>query len=190
MYQENKMSMASWRRATAVLVIGALYGCGAEPADQASVAPNDAVAVDTLPPAQTSPPAADTAAPVATQPAVLTVGRAGELGPYISDAGGRALYMFTADRAGQSNCYDACAGMWPPFVSPAGTPRPGAAEVEPALIGTVERRDKSLQVTYGGHPLYYYHKDQGPGQAKGQDVHDSGGEWYLLTSQGKKLEQH
>ncbi len=52
------------------------------------------------------------------------------------------------------------------------TPRAGAAGVEPSLIGTIQRRDGTTQVTFGGHPLYYYTKAQGPSQATGQDVTD------------------
>jgi predicted lipoprotein with Yx(FWY)xxD motif len=162
-----------------VLLVAGLAGCGSEAPEPEGAAPAAPVAAVTP---------ADTGAPVATQPAVLTLGRAPEHGEFVADAGGRALYLFTADTQGSSSCYDACAQVWPPFLSPAGTPRAGSAGVEPRLIGTVQRRDGSTQVTYNGHPLYYYQKDQGPGQATGQDVHDAGGEWYLVTPQGEKLE--
>jgi predicted lipoprotein with Yx(FWY)xxD motif len=46
-----------------------------------------------------------------------------------------------------------------------------------------------MQVVYNQHPLYYFVKDQGPGQTAGQDVHGFGGEWYLLTPEGEKLEE-
>lgn len=175
-------------RLAGVLLLVPLLGCEAEEAGE-EAAP-DAVVVATPTPRQAppSPTLEDTAAPVPTQPAVLTVQRTPEHGPFIADGGARALYMFTADEPGTSNCYDACARMWPPFISPAGTPRAGAAEVKPELIGTIQRRDGSVQVTYGGHPLYFYQRDQGPGEARGQDVHDSGGEWYLVTPEGNKLE--
>jgi predicted lipoprotein with Yx(FWY)xxD motif len=42
-------------------------------------------------------------------------------------------------------------------------------------------------VSYDGRPLYYYIKDQNPGDATGQGIKDHGGEWYLLTPEGKKL---
>jgi predicted lipoprotein with Yx(FWY)xxD motif len=116
------------------------------------------------------------------------LGRTEEHGQFIADVGGRALYLLEADTQGSSSCYDACAQMWPPFASPVGTPRAGAAGVEPNLIGTIQRRDGTTQVTFGGHPLYYYTKDQGPGQATGQDVTDQWGEWYLVTPKGGKLE--
>lgn len=172
-----------------LLLAMSLAGCQSEEADTGEAAPDAAVvATPATQPSMPSPALEDTSAPVATQPAVLTVGRTPEHDSFVADAAGRALYMFTADQPGTSNCFDACARMWPPFISPTGTPRAGAAGVQPNLIGTIERRDGSRQVTYGGHPLYYYQRDQGPGRAQGQDVHESGGEWYLVTMGGTKLE--
>ena len=49
--------------------------------------------------------------------------------------------------------------------------------VTAALPGTVRRTNGTIQVTYGGHPLYYYVKDTAAGQITGQGV---GGVWYLL----------
>ena len=37
-------------------------------------------------------------------------------------------------------------------------------------------------------PLYYFVKDQGPGEAKGQDIKAQGGEWYLVGPDGNKIE--
>ena len=36
-------------------------------------------------------------------------------GKVYANAAGMTLYMFDKDAAGASNCYDACAAMWPPF---------------------------------------------------------------------------
>lgn len=167
-----------------VLVGIGLAACGGDEVPEA------APITDTTPAVAPAPASAGTelSAPAATQPAVLTLGRTPEHGQFIADAGGRALYLLEADTQGSSTCYDACAQAWPPFTSPAGTPRAGSPGVEPGLIGTIQRRDGTTQVTYGGHPLYYYSKDQGPGQATGQDVTDQWGEWYLVTPKGEKLE--
>ena len=53
-----------------------------------------------------------------------------------------------------------------------------------SLIGAIERRDGTLQVTYNGWPLYYFVKDQKPGDTTGQDIEGFGEEWYLLTPAG------
>lgn len=113
-------------------------------------------------------------------------------GQYVADGDGRALYMFTADTRGKgadkavSNCYDKCAEAWPPMIV---TDEPRVREeLDEALLGTIERKNGEMQVTYGGWPLYYYAEDQSPGSVKGQDVHGSGGEWYLVGPDGSKVE--
>ena len=130
-------------------------------------------------------------APVQPQAgAVLEVDTLQGVGPYLTDEQGRALYLLEADPQRESTCYDRCAEVWPPYLAPQGTPTAGAAPVQESLIGTLQRRDGSIQVTYGGHPLYYYVKDEGPEQATGQDVHDEWGEWYLVRPSGEPLEGH
>ncbi|MGZ9234770.1 MAG: hypothetical protein ACXW4E_04530 [Anaerolineales bacterium] len=46
----------------------------------------------------------------------------------------------------------------------------------PSLLGTTNRTDATVQVTYNVWPLYYYEKYKAPGDGVGQDV---GGVWYL-----------
>ena len=43
-------------------------------------------------------------------------------------------------------------------------------------------------MTYAGHPLYRYLPDARPGQTHGQDSHDFGAGWYVLSPAGKKIE--
>ncbi len=111
---------------------------------------------------------------------------------HLVDRNGRAVYLFTADKRGKgdaqkaaSNCYDNCATQWPPVLTQSSEVR-GMGDVNAELLGTIERRDGTSQVTYNGWPLYYYVKDQGQDEAKGQDVQGFGGEWYLVTPSGKK----
>ena len=52
-------------------------------------------------------------------------------------------------------------------------------------MGTTARTDGTTQVTYNGWPLYYWIKDQKPGDATGQDV---GGVWYVLSPTGEEVE--
>ena len=119
----------------------------------------------------------------------LTVATSEEHGEYIADGDGRALYMFEIDQRGEgdenavSNCYDACAEAWPPLTAE-GEPAAGD-QVNAELIGTLERTDGEMQVSYGGWPLYYYVQDQGAGQTTGHDVEGFGGEWYLVTPSGE-----
>lgn len=171
----------------AVAACLALAGCGdAEPEEQTGTAQGTAV--------QAAPQ--DTAAGVpapGSEPmeggSELTVNGSARYGDYVADRTGRALYLFTADSAGQSRCYDQCAALWPPLLAPQGTPTAGSDQLQAPLIGTTQRRDGSAQVTYNGHPLYYYVQDRGAEEPQGQDVHDSGGEWYLVTPAGQKLQE-
>jgi predicted lipoprotein with Yx(FWY)xxD motif len=109
------------------------------------------------------------------------------LGKIVVDAKGRSLYLFEADRKGKSACYGACAKAWPPVIVRAKpTAGPGARA---KLLGMVRRKDGKEQATYRGHPLYRFYMDTKRGQVKGQGLDFFGGEWYVLTSAGKKLER-
>jgi predicted lipoprotein with Yx(FWY)xxD motif len=107
-------------------------------------------------------------------------------GKYLSDDGGRAVYLFTADTKGMSACHDACAKAWPPMTT-SGKPE-AQAGVAAAMLGTIKRQDGTTQVTYDGMPLYYFVKDQAPGSTLGQGIDHFGGEWYLVSPAGKKIE--
>lgn len=122
--------------------------------------------------------------------AQLSVEQTREFGPYIADSDGRALYLLEGEADGEADCYAGCAQVWRPFIAPQSSPEAVGPSVQENLIGTVRREDGSAQVTYNGHPLYYYVRDLGPGQATGQDVTDAWGEWYLVTPDGIPLENH
>ncbi len=107
-------------------------------------------------------------------------------GKYLTDEDGHALYLFTADKQGASACYDACAQAWPPAVT-SGPPEAGAG-ISKNMLGTAKRRDGKAQVTYHGHPLYYFVKDNGQHSTAGQNVHGFGGEWYLVSPSGGEVE--
>jgi predicted lipoprotein with Yx(FWY)xxD motif len=108
------------------------------------------------------------------------------LGKVVVDSRGRTLYLFEADRKGKSACYGACAKAWPPVIV-VGKPKAGPG-ARATLVGVVMRKDGKQQVTYRGHPLYRFFKDTTKGQVKGQGLDFFGGEWYVLTPAGVKLE--
>ena len=54
-------------------------------------------------------------------------------------------------------------------------------------LGTITRSDASKQVTYDGHPLYYFAGDSGPGQASGQGSDGFGVKWWLVAPSGQKI---
>ena len=108
-------------------------------------------------------------------------------GRFLVDGQGHSLYLFDKDEDGESYCTGACAAVWPP-VETDSTPR-AATGVASGALGTVERDDGDRQVTYHGHPLYYYAADASmPGRTKGEEADQFGAEWYLVGPQGKALE--
>lgn len=111
--------------------------------------------------------------------------RGSALGQTLVDGQGRTLYLFEADRAGKSECAGGCASAWPPYL--AGTPQAGTG-VAGARLGTTRRDDGGTQVTYGGHPLYYYVGDNQPGDATGQGLDQFGAKWYVLGANGSKID--
>jgi predicted lipoprotein with Yx(FWY)xxD motif len=104
----------------------------------------------------------------------------------LAGSGGRTLYLFEADRNGTSACTAACAAAWPPDTV-TGTPQAGSG-VNQALLGTVRRPDGTTQVTYNGHPLYYFTGDTGAGTAHGQGSKAFGAGWYVVSASGAKID--
>jgi predicted lipoprotein with Yx(FWY)xxD motif len=113
---------------------------------------------------------------------LLEVRDESDLGEILTDAEGRTLYLFEADSSDSSTCYDDCAKAWPPLIA-SGKPEAGAG-VAADLLGTTDRKDGEQQVTYDGHPLYYYEGDNEPGDTAGQGLDQFGGKWYALDTSG------
>jgi predicted lipoprotein with Yx(FWY)xxD motif len=107
-------------------------------------------------------------------------------GRALVDRRGFALYRFTHDRSARSTCYGACATAWPPYVV-AKRPSNGAPGTAARLVGRVRRADGRLQVTYRGHPLYYYVGDRRPRQVLCQAVWEFGGTWYVVAPSGDAI---
>jgi predicted lipoprotein with Yx(FWY)xxD motif len=111
------------------------------------------------------------------------------LGTVLVNGQGLTLYMFVPDdQRGRSTCYHACASGWPPLRLPTGVGVPVAGgRAEPSLLGTTNRKDGGLQVTYNGWPLYLWVGDTQPGQATGQGIDNLGGYWYVLSPKGQVI---
>jgi predicted lipoprotein with Yx(FWY)xxD motif len=110
-------------------------------------------------------------------PATVYAQRIPDLGNVLVGPGGMTLYMFTNDADGMSACYDQCATNWPPLtVESADAIVPGLNL--PGTLGTTERTDGSLQVTYNDMPLYYWKDDAAIGDATGEGV---GEIWYTVA---------
>ena len=108
-----------------------------------------------------------------------------KLGRILVDSRGITLYDFVKDKGKTSVCYGACAALWPPLITH-GKPVAGRG-VRQSLLGTTKRKDGKREVTYGGHPLYYFVTDRKPGQTTGQGVNQFGGPWWVLSPKGKEI---
>jgi predicted lipoprotein with Yx(FWY)xxD motif len=104
------------------------------------------------------------------------------LGKIVVDGAGKTLYMFTPDSKDKSTCTGDCAASWPPLTSSA-APTLGAG-LDAEDFGTVTRDDGTKQVTFYGHPLYYFAGDSAAGDTKGQGLF---GKWYVIDGEGNAI---
>jgi predicted lipoprotein with Yx(FWY)xxD motif len=104
-----------------------------------------------------------------------------QFGRVIADRRGEAFYLFDKEKGKRSRCYGECAVAWPPVLTKA-KPRAGNG-ADADLLGTTKRRNGKLQVTYNGHPLYYY-KDDEPGRILCHNVDEFGGLWLVVNRRG------
>ncbi|HLO94742.1 MAG TPA: hypothetical protein VK195_10515 [Burkholderiaceae bacterium] len=86
-------------------------------------------------------------------------------------ANGMTLYTFDKDSAGKSACNGPCAANWPPLMAAADAKASGDWAV-------VTRDDGSRQWAYKSKPLYYWAKDQKPGDRTGDGFNKV---WHLAT---------
>jgi predicted lipoprotein with Yx(FWY)xxD motif len=98
------------------------------------------------------------------------------------DASGQPIYLFDAETTSRPECYGECAEAWPPVLTK-GKPRADGA-VRADLLGTTRRNDGSTQITYAGHPLYFY-AHEGKYQVLCHNVTEFGGIWLVVKPNGK-----
>jgi predicted lipoprotein with Yx(FWY)xxD motif len=152
---------------------GSLAGCGAS----------------TAPPSHTgavSRAGSRRADPVKAAPAQPRVVRVSSTayGTALTDRRGFALFRVTHDTGVASTCYGRCASAWPPYLVPRELAR---RTVDRGLVGSIRRTDGRVQVTYAGHPLYYYVGDRRPRQVLCQGVTEFGGGWYVVAPSGRLI---
>ncbi len=129
--------------------------------------------------ASAAPTMAASAAPALPQANFTTATRGTQMG--LAALNGFAVYNFDLDLStpGLSACAapvppatQSCATFWPPVVPPA-----GVTLVAP--FGKITRPERTLQLTYNGHPLYTFAEDTTMASAMGDGITASGGLWHL-----------
>jgi predicted lipoprotein with Yx(FWY)xxD motif len=110
----------------------------------------------------------------------------GHAGKYLAGAGGRAVYLWVADGHDKSRCTSgACAKFWPAVLSKS-KPTAGSG-VKASDLGTISHSGGERQVTYDGHPLYYFAEDSARGMIKGQGSSAFGAKWWLVSPSGSAI---
>lgn len=158
--------------ATAMLVAA----CG-------SSSSNGAAAGATTSAAATSPAAAASTGAGTAVAGVTIATKTAPLGTYLVDQAGKTVYLWVADTGSTSGCTGQCAVYWPPVT---GTAK-ASGSVSQTALGTSTRADGTHQVTYDGHPLYYYKGDTSAGMTAGQGSDVFGAKWWVVGTDGKAI---
>jgi len=135
------------------------------------------------PTAASSPSPSPASSPAATGATIAVA--TNKLGQILVDGKGMTVYLFVADTGSASTCYTSCAAAWPPVLT-TGAPQAGAGATA-SLLGTTTRTDGNIEVTYAGHPLYYFVRDKAAGDTTGQGINGFGGLWWVMTPSGAAM---
>jgi predicted lipoprotein with Yx(FWY)xxD motif len=158
------------RAALLALPLALCAGCGGDDDERSSE-----------PPTAPAPPPAKAPAAAPAKAGTKVVLLDSQFGEMLFDSGRQAIYLFDREGSTRPRCYGECAAAWPPVYAN-GKPRLGKG-LDSELLGTTERRDGRKQITYGGHPLYYY-AHEGPGQVLCHDIVEYGGSWLVVQRDG------
>jgi predicted lipoprotein with Yx(FWY)xxD motif len=113
----------------------------------------------------------------AASPATVMLGGNQGFGNFLVGPGGLTLYVFLEDEEAESYCYEECIHAWPPLlVNSDQTPLVGQGI--PGFVGTTQREDGAVQVTYNGAPLYFFYEDEAPGDTNGNGSKEV---WYVAV---------
>jgi predicted lipoprotein with Yx(FWY)xxD motif len=180
-------------RPTALTIVAALVfvasGCGSSSKSTTSAASATSATTTTASGGyggSTSSTGTATTPQAPAGPAVAITSKSSKLGAILAAGPKRmTVYLFEGDTASTSACSAECAAVWPPLTG-AATAGSGAMAAD---LGTITRSDGTKQVTYKGHPLYFYAKDGDKGDAYGQGLKSFGADWYVLAPSGKKVDK-
>ncbi len=172
----------TWRRvvlATAVLAVAALPGCAGD--DRARMAATAGTPPVSQPATGTAPVTGTPPAPQPSAAGLVVKAATSDYGEMLFDQSGQAMYLFDLETGGVPQCYDACADEWPPVLTDGSPVATGAVRAE--LLAVTPRTDGTRQVSYAGHPLYYY-VNEGKNEVLCHNVTSFGGVWRVVTPSG------
>ena len=170
----------------AVLGAVAIAGCGGGSSSSSSSSSEPSTSENESASATTSSESGPSGSKTEAEPeaggsgeATIATATVGGVGTVLVDSKGMTVYLFTPDKGTESTCYGGCEAAWPPVLAE-GKPSADEGAMSSAL-GTTERKDGSMQVTYNGHPVYTFSGDSSPGEANGQE---DDGVWFVMNKAG------
>lgn len=124
-----------------------------------------------------------TSSPPTSSSGAATVKTAGSsLGQILVDGSGRTLYLYKPDTSTTPTCTGSCASTWPADTT---SGKPQESGLTATMLSTTTRPDDhATQVTYNGHPLYYFSGDSKAGDVNGQGTM---GIWYVVSPSGSAI---
>lgn len=166
----------------AILFLGLLTACADDPAipRAENSTPTSSPTAEKTDPSPEPPLSPSAQQP---QPGTKVVAAESDFGTILFDDTGQAIYLFDIETTSKPRCYGPCADAWPPVLTD-GAPFAGE-RVKKSLLGTTQRTDGTTQVTYDGHPLYFY-AHEGKYEVKCHDVFLNGGNWYAVEPDGNR----
>lgn len=136
---------------------------------QAPAAPTAAATQPAAAAPTAQPTAAATTPEAGGAPGAEVMTRTTSLGMVLTDAAEMTLYTFDNDTTpGKSACNGGCATNWPPMTTAQAAPPTVAGAA--ATFSVIMRDDGTMQVAYGGKPLYRFAGDKAAGDTNGDGV--------------------
>jgi predicted lipoprotein with Yx(FWY)xxD motif len=169
-------------KATVLLGLAALLTAGCSSSTKSSSSTPTAATAAAAAPSSAAPAAGGSGGAVAPAGPTTVSAQMGALGMYLTDGSGKSVYLYTPDTSSTSTCYGQCIASWPALLT-TGAPQAGTGATA-GMLGTSPRKDGTTQVTYNGHPLYYFIGDKSAGDTNGQG---KAGTWYLVTPTGTQI---
>jgi len=167
----------------AAAIVTVLTGCGGEADDDAGASEEPATSASPAPSESTRSPESQSPSQDQPEPSGTVIRTAASnYGTMLFDESGQAIYLFDRETSDRPRCYGPCADAWPPVLT-TGEPQAGR-QARSGLLATTKREDGTLQVTYAGHPLYYY-AHEGKNQVLCHDVDEFGGTWLVVRPNGE-----
>ncbi len=171
------------RLIAATLFVGLLTACATDPVTPAIQEPTATSGPATAVTRSAAPEPSPSPSAPPSMHGQKVIAAESDFGTILFDDTGQAIYLFDIETTPQSRCYGPCADAWPPVLTD-GAPIAGH-KVKQSLLGTTQRTDGTTQVTYDGHPLYFY-AHEGKDEVKCHDVFLNGGTWYAVQPDGRR----